>query len=138
MPRDLDLISSFDLQFIIEPSGSLTVCEFKDIDWSPKRFYMLSNVSPDNLRGGHAHTKLNQIYFSINGEWEIEFTNGKESRLVSLKSFHPGIFIPAGFWRTIRSKSIDSILGVLASSPYDETEYIRNYSDYLEWCRYEN
>ena len=42
-----------------------------------------------------------------------------------------GIYLPKMVWKDMYDFSKDSVLLVLASTHYDDTEYIRDYDEYL-------
>ena len=43
---------------------------------------------------------------------------------------HVGIYLPKMVWKDMYDFSVDSVLLVLASEHYDNTEYIRNYDEF--------
>jgi dTDP-4-dehydrorhamnose 3,5-epimerase-like enzyme len=97
-----------------------------------KRFYFLHNLHKGSRRGFHAHKSLEQIFFSLNGRFEILLTDrsANEFRYL-LDNRYQRLFVPKGFWRVITSLEDDGVLGVIASEKYDESDYIRDYSEFL-------
>ena len=114
--------------------GTIDIAEF-DITgtFETKRIYYISNVPKDSARGAHAHKKLNQIFFALAGSLSITVTDGMDTETAELKAHQKGYFLPAGYWRDLSNFSTDAVCLVLASQHYDETDYIRSYSEYLEW-----
>ncbi|MDB4488461.1 FdtA/QdtA family cupin domain-containing protein, partial [bacterium] len=84
-------------------------------------------------RGFHAHKKLQQIAVAVTGSCEMILDDGKEKESVCLDSSTKGLYIGPGFWRVMRNFTPDCVLLVLADRHYDESEYIRNYDEFLEW-----
>lgn len=53
--------------------------------------------------------------------------------VVSLDDPQKGLLVPAHLWREMFDFSPDAMLLVLASGPYAESDYIRNYEDFLAY-----
>ena len=85
------------------------------------------NSSANTQRGQHAHLRATQYLFCLAGLVEVEVSDGIDSikKLLQPKNF--GLRIPSGLWAIQNFKS-DSILMVISSEKYDESEYIRDYS----------
>jgi len=83
--------------------------------------------SANTQRGQHAHLRATQYLFCLAGLVEVEVSDGIDSikKLLQPKNF--GLRIPSGLWAIQNFKS-DSILMVISSEKYDESEYIRDYS----------
>jgi len=52
-------------------------------------------------------------------------------KTVHLDRAYFGLYIPTMIWRELDNFSSGAICLVLASLPYDETDYYRNYDEYL-------
>jgi dTDP-4-dehydrorhamnose 3,5-epimerase-like enzyme len=83
--------------------------------------------SANTHRGHHAHLRATQYLFCLAGLVEVEVSDGIDSikKLLQPKNF--GLRIPSGLW-AIQNFKADSILMVISSEKYDESEYIRDYS----------
>jgi dTDP-4-dehydrorhamnose 3,5-epimerase-like enzyme len=118
--------------------GMLDFAEFQGFGrFETKRIYYISSVPEGNTRGAHAHKKLNQVFLSVSGQFEMTVTDGLVTETVQLNAHKNGFFLPAGYWRDLKNFSSDAICLVLASEHYDENDYIRSYEDYLEWKKSE-
>lgn len=114
--------------------GSLSFFEFKkELNFEIKRIYYIYKFSEQNRRGFHAHKNLKQVMFCPHGKIEVEFDNGKEKEKYLLDSPIKILVVEKGYWREFVSLEEGSILCVGASDIYDESDYIRNYDDYLKW-----
>jgi dTDP-4-dehydrorhamnose 3,5-epimerase-like enzyme len=114
--------------------GSLSFFEFKkELNFEIKRIYYIYKFSEQNRRGFHAHKNLKQVMFCPHGKIEVEFDNGKEKEKYLLDSPTKILVVEKGYWREFVSLEEGSILCVGASDIYDESDYIRNYDDYLKW-----
>lgn len=119
--------------FLDKSSALLSVIEFNSLPWLPARIYWLQDFKNGTERGNHAHKKLSQIFFMMNGNVTIEIFQGLESKKITLNQESDPILLLPGTWRTISDASSNAILMVFADSPYDENDYIRDWKIYQEW-----
>jgi hypothetical protein len=61
--------------------------------------------------------------------------DGRERRSVRLDSPEKGLYMGPGIWREMSNFSPDAVLMVIASTRYDEADYIRDYDDFLASVR---
>ena len=106
--------------------------EYKDIPFEIKRVYYMYDTKADVHRGFHAHKNLEQILICIHGTCKIRLDNGKEKKIVSLEKPYEGLYVANDMWREMYDFSEDAVLLVLASEPYREEDYIRNYDEFFE------
>ncbi len=129
----MNLIEWIELPNLGDHRGSLVVAEAnRNIPFSIQRLYYIFGAQPDVPRGFHAHKELQQIAFCIQGSCKILMNNGKEKQEVLIGQPNKGLFIPPMVWHEMHDFSEDCILLVLASDHYDESDYIRNYDQFLE------
>lgn len=113
--------------------GSLSFLELgKDINFEIKRIYYIHQVLKETKRGGHAHRKLKQVLFCPYGEIKIILDDGMKKETILLDSPEKVIIVEGLIWRDMVWKKENSVLCVGASDVYDESDYIRNYDDFLE------
>jgi dTDP-4-dehydrorhamnose 3,5-epimerase-like enzyme len=116
--------------------GSLMVSEFKkDLPFIPKRIFFVYDVPNSKIRGEHAHKTCEQVLVCIKGKVSALIDNGKQRNQIELDSPEKGLYIPAMVWGTQYNYSDDAILLCYASKKYEDSDYIRNYSDYLEYIK---
>ena len=105
--------------------------EFKDIPFEIKRVYYMYDTGEGIHRGFHAHKTLKQILICIHGSGKVLLDNGQEKKIVSLEKPYEGLYISHNMWREMYDFSPDAVLMVLASEYYDESDYIRDYDQFL-------
>ena len=105
--------------------------EFKDIPFEIKRVYYMYDTGEGIHRGFHAHKTLKQILICIHGSCKVLLNNGEEKKIVSLEKPYEGLYIAHNMWREMYDFSPDAVLMVLASEYYDESDYIRDYDEFL-------
>lgn len=113
--------------------GSLVALEDKkNIPFAIERVYYLYNTKGDVRRGFHAHKKLKQLAVVLKGSCRFLLDDGKERIDFLLDNPEQGLFIESLVWREMYDFSDDCVLLVLADGFYDETDYIRDYDQFLK------
>ncbi|MCS4534143.1 sugar 3,4-ketoisomerase [Neisseria montereyensis] len=125
-------IKLLSLQSHGDERGSLIALEQdKNIPFIIKRVYYLYGTKPGISRGFHAHKHLSQVAIAVRGSCRFVLDDGKEKINVVLDNPAQGLLIESNIWREMHDFSEDCVLMVLASELYDESDYIRNYDDFL-------
>ena len=109
--------------------------EGKDLPFPIRRVYYIYDTLPDVRRGYHAHRNLEQILICVNGSCKIHLDNGRETAEVLLDKPNEGLYLANDIWREMYDLTEGAVLMVLASMPYDEKDYIRNYDKFLQMLR---
>ena len=104
-----------------------------EVPFAIKRIYYLYDVPSGSERGAHAHKTLQQIIIAASGSFTITVSDGKLQRTFTLSQPNIGLYLPPGLWRELSDFSGGSICLVLASSEYEEEDYIRNLETYRRW-----
>jgi dTDP-4-dehydrorhamnose 3,5-epimerase-like enzyme len=124
-----------ELPVISDPRGDLTFVEgCNHIPFDIKRVYYLYNVPVDSERGGHAHKDLEQVVFALSGSFRITVDDGVEKKEFWLRDPRRGLYISRMIWREMDAFSQGAVCMVLASMPYNEGDYIREYSEFNQVC----
>jgi hypothetical protein len=125
--------SRIDLDKHIDPRGALAVLESgRHVPFSIERVYYLYDLSANSERAGHAHKELRQLIIAVAGSFDVILDNGKDTETHHLHLPDSGLLIDPGVWRVINRISSDAICLVIASAPYDESDYYRDYDAFLE------
>ena len=114
--------------------GYLTVAEeLKDVPFEIKRVFW-SYYTPQMItRGRHAHYKLEQVLVAVAGK--IIVTNESidgETTVHVLEEPNMGLYIPPMYWHVIQF-SHNAVMMSLASTLYDEKDYIMDYEEFLHF-----
>lgn len=125
------------IKYVFQPHGDergqlIALEEFKDIPFAIKRVYYMYDTAQGVVRGHHAHKTLEQILVCIHGSCKIKLDNGKEQKVVLLEKPYEGLYISSNTWREMYDFSVDAVLVVLASQLYNESDYIRDYNEFLK------
>lgn len=103
-----------------------------DIPFEIKRVYYITGAAGDIRRGFHAHKTLKQVMFCVNGSCKVMLDDGKERKDVVLDDPSCGLMIDPKIWHEMYGYSENAVLLVLASDHYKESDYLRNYDDFIE------
>ena len=116
---------------IYEARGHLTVGELgKGMPFAPRRFFVISDVPDQSIRGEHAHRELHQLLVCLAGSVVAEVNDGSASRSVLLDVPHVGLHIPPLVWGAQHHYTRDAVLMVLASAEYDPADYVRDFAQF--------
>ena len=119
--------------FASDSRGDLLAIEFqKQLPFEPKRFFATYNVPTVAVRGEHAHIECDQVLFALAGEIRVLLNDGVRTQEFLLDDPTIGLYVPKLTWGTQESLNSSSILGVFASHPYEESDYIRSFDEFLK------
>lgn len=114
--------------------GTLVFGEIEQhLPFTPKRFFMITDVPSKEVRGEHAHRKLHEFLVCLRGSCSIVLDDGARSDEVTLDAPTIGLHIPPRVWRIMYKYSADAVLLVLASDVYDADDYIRDYDEFVRF-----
>lgn len=115
-------------------AGNIIVVEDLEIlPFSVKRVFYLYDIPGGASRGAHAHKECHQFLIAASGSFEVLLDDGRVQRQVLLNKADMGLHIPPGIWASEINFSSGSICLVLASHSYNESDYLRNYEDFLKY-----
>lgn len=121
-----------DFPRISRPEGNLTsVHGSGEVPFDIARLYYLYDVPGGENRGGHSHRELQQVIVSAMGSFCVKLDDGSRQKSVRLNRAYYGLYVPPMIWRELDDFSSGGICLVLASLPFEESEYIRDYQDFL-------
>ena len=116
---------------IKDQSGELIVFEDGVEHFKTKRFFFV-HAEKDCTRGRHAHVKCQQIVICVKGQVKVSLDNGSSCEEKILTKNSAGLLIQRGIWSEQTYKGGSTLL-VLCDQKYSESDYIRNYEQYLDW-----
>ncbi|MFK0247805.1 sugar 3,4-ketoisomerase [Amycolatopsis azurea] len=112
--------------------GSLSVVESrKDVQFEINRVYYLYDLPISSVRGAHGHRSLEQLIIAVHGHFEVSVDDGLNKNSFRLDRPSRGLYIGPMIWRELVNFSKGAVGLVLASKHYDESDYYRDYADFL-------
>jgi WxcM-like, C-terminal len=120
------------LDKIHDSRGNLTfIEEGYGIDFIIKRVYLLYDIPGGETRQGHAYMNSHEFIISLSGSFDVTIYHENKCEKHSLNQSNMGIKIPPLYWRELSNFSTNSLVMIVSSHYYDEKDYIRDFSEYL-------
>lgn len=122
-----------ELPKFADPRGNLSFVEqLNHIPFEIKRTYWIYDVPGGESRGGHAFKQNQEFIVALSGAFDVIVDDGKNKKKFTLNRSYYGLYVPAGLWREMENFSTNSLALEFGSIHYDENDYIREYSEYLQ------
>ena len=122
----------FSLENYVEQRGTLLALEFSNMPFAPRRVFVVRDVPTGVSRGGHAHTRGQQLLIAIAGEILVELRyEGLEHR-ISLTESTQALLIGPRIWARQTFVTPGAVLMMHASEAYDEDSYLDEDSNPIE------
>jgi hypothetical protein len=129
-------VTIHDFRTVVDIRGSLTAAEVgREIPFSPARFFLVYDVPSTETRGAHAHRQCQQLLVAARGSLAVVADDGESRQQFVLDSPSFGLHLPAMTWGIQYKCTADAVLLVAASHPYDPTDYIRDYGEFVALVR---
>ncbi|MCX8053658.1 MAG: WxcM-like domain-containing protein [Armatimonadetes bacterium] len=117
---------------VVDLRGTLSFGQVADhLPFVPRRYFIVYDVPSKEVRGEHAHRKLEQFLVCVKGKVNLMLDDGHARAVVNLDSPKIGVYIPPMVWGVQYGYTEDAVLLVLASDKYDADDYIRDYDEFL-------
>ncbi len=121
-------VDYIDIPKILDERGNLSfIEELSQVPFEIKRVYWVYDVPGGEIRGSHALKTTKEFIVALSGSFDIVLNDRDEERKVSLNRSYIGVYVPNMIWRRIENFSTNSLALVLASTSYNEKDYIRDF-----------
>jgi hypothetical protein len=119
---------------INDPRGNLTFIEGNNhIPFDIRRVFYLYDVPTEESRGAHAHKELHQFLICLSGSFDVTIDDGEFQAKIHLNRPWKGLHIPPLIWAAEVNFDPGTVCLVMASQVYNESDYIREYAQYLNY-----
>lgn len=133
MYDQLDSCRIIDLPKISDIRGNLTfIEENKHVPFEIKRVFYIYDIPTAQNRGAHAHKTLHQFIICLAGSFDVNLDDGKKKKTIHLNRPWEGLYIPPMIWGSETNFDPSTVYLVLTSNFYDESDYYREYSDFVK------
>lgn len=116
-------------------NGALTVMQTgagtAPVPFPIERVFVIRGMGSKGVRGDHTHHKTEHVLVALSGSCTITLDNGREKAVVKLDKPDVGLVLHPYVWHTMQDFAEGTILMALASTDYDEKDYIRSYEEFL-------
>lgn len=117
---------------IEDARGNLSFIEGgQHIPFDIKRVYYLYDVPGGSDRGSHAHKNLHQFIVAMSGSFDVVLDDGRDKKRFHLNRSYYGLYVCPMMWRYLDNFSSGAVCMVLASLHYNESDYIRDYDQFV-------
>ena len=128
----VDKCKIIELPKINDARGNLSFVEgHSHIPFAIQRVYYLYDVPGGAERGGHGHKELQQLIIAMSGSFDVVLDDGYEKKRFHLNRSYNGLYVCPMIWRELDNFSSGAVCLVLASNLYDESDYYRDYPNFL-------
>jgi uncharacterized RmlC-like cupin family protein len=119
------------------PQGNLTAVEGMSdvVPFDIARVFYLYDIPGGAARAGHAHHQLEELIVSVLGAFRVIVDDGTTRETVELNRGYTGLYVPPMVWRELVDFSAGAVCVVMASRPYEEADYIRDYGEFEKISR---
>ena len=122
-----------DLPKIHDPRGNLSFVENgRPIPFVTRRVYWIYDVPGGEVRGGHAYKELQEFFIAISGSFDVVLNDGQNTKVATLNRSYFGLYVPNMIWRRLENFSTNAVCLILASMPYKEDDYLRDFKIFQE------
>lgn len=123
-----------ELPKVNDPRGNLSYIEGgKYLPFEIERAYWVYDVPGGKLRHGRALRHTSEMIVALSGSFDVVLDGGDGvETVVHLCRSYKGLLVKPMCWRRIDNFSTNSVALVLASTCFDEDDYIREYSQFIE------
>ncbi len=102
----------------------------KGLDFSPKRLFWLHHVAPGQWRGRHGHRESQLVLVAAAGGCRVHLDDGSVKETVALDDPACALYIAPWTWHELTDFAPGTAVMVIASTLYDEAEYLRDYETF--------
>jgi hypothetical protein len=120
-----------ELDHATDLRGALVAGErSRHVPFDVNRFFLVFDVPSAEARGAHAHKTCHQFLVALGGSVNVIISDGTLSQEIILDQSNFGLHMPPMTWGTQYNYSPQTTLLVLASHPYDPTDYLRDFDEF--------
>ena len=97
------------------------------LPFAPQRLFWLYDVAPGQWRGRHAHRRTELALIALAGACRVRLDDGRATDQVVLDDPAAALHIGTWVWHELTDFAPGAIVLAIASTLYDEAEYLRDY-----------
>ena len=102
----------------------------KGLDFAPKRLFWLHHVAAGQWRGRHGHRETQLVLIAAAGGCRVHLDDGTSQEAVTLDDPARALYVAPWVWHELTDFAPGTAIMVVASSLYDEADYLRDYQTF--------
>lgn len=123
-----------ELPKFLDDRGNLSFLENENqIPFEIKRVHWIYDVPGGESRGGVAYKTTEEFIVAMSGSFDVVVRDGAREWRFFLNRSYRGVYIPAGYWRSVENYSSNSVAVIAASTYYDPSDAIRSMDELRAW-----
>jgi hypothetical protein len=131
-----DKMRIINLPKIEDVRGNLSFVEEENhVPFKINRVYWIYDVPGGEFRGSHAFKESEEFIIALSGSFDVVIHNGEKEVKFSLNRSFYGLYISKLHFRRLENFSTNSLALILASTLYDENDYIRDFDEFLSYVK---
>ena len=120
-----------NLPKFLDPRGNLSfIEEDTHLPFKIRRVYWIYDVPGGEHRGGHAFRETEELIVALSGSFDVVLHDGQTEHRFSLNRSYYGVYVPKMMWRMLENFSTNSLALIIASTDYNEKDYIRDFNEF--------
>lgn len=112
--------------------GTLVAWEEPVVPFATSRVFFLVDLPVGAERGGHAHKECHELVICLAGAMRVRLATTSDQQDFILNRPDQGLHIPPGHWIELTVESPNTVVAVLCSDPYIESDYQRTWAEFAE------
>jgi hypothetical protein len=129
-------IQIISLPKIEDDRGNLSFIEEENhIPFKIRRVYWIYDVPGGEYRGSHAFKESEEFIVALSGSFDIILHDGVEEKKFSMNRSYYGLYVSELNFRRLENFSTNSLALILASTPYNESDYIRDFDEFITFVK---
>ena len=125
-----------NLPKIEDDRGNLSFIEEENhVPFNINRVYWIYDVPGGEFRGSHAFIESEEFIVALSGSFDVILHDGIIEKKFSLNRSYYGLYIPKLHFRRLENFSTNTLALILASTPYNEKDYIRDFEEFLSYVK---
>lgn len=118
----------------LDDRGNLSFFEDENqLPFAIHRVHWIYDVPGGEERGGVVYRTTEEFIVAMSGSFDVVVSDGTQEWKFSLNRSYMGVYIPAGYWRSVENFSTNSVAVIAASTYYDPNDAIRDYDEFKVW-----
>lgn len=120
-----------DIPKFMNDQGNLSFLEEDTyLPFKIQRVYWIYDVPGGEQRGGHALRETDELIIALSGSFDVVLHDGETDYLFPLNRSYYGVIVPKMTWRILKNFSTNSLALVIASTGFNEADYIRDFKKF--------